>query len=416
MNNDQITNLLTVILIVMLGVLFLLLIVFMILKVKENKKDKPRVNKPGESKNGIAPKSSKEQIEYNKQSIFSFMKFDKIEDNMIIRKNGTKFLMAIECQGINYDLMSGVEKTSVEQGFLQFLNTLRHPIQIYTQTRTVNLGSSIMKYKERIKDVENRLVSKQMDYNSKANSGQYTEEELLKEKLEVVRERNLYEYGRDIINNTERMSLNKNILRKHYYIIIAYTPEEISNPNFGKEEIKDMAFGELYTKCQSAVSSLAVCGINGKILNSNELAELLYVAYNRDDSEIYQLDQALNARYDELYSTAQDVLDRKMKELDKKVEAEAIRKANEVLLEVAEETEKEREVKKKEENLNELIAKMAKIMIDENENIVGKEMASKAKKKIDNETTKAKTKAKEKGGEKNGEKEKTTTRGRKKAV
>ena len=42
------------------------------------------------------------------------MGFDKIEDNMIIQKKGKKFLMIVKCQGINYDLMSGVEKTSVE--------------------------------------------------------------------------------------------------------------------------------------------------------------------------------------------------------------------------------------------------------------------------------------------------------------
>ena len=356
--------------------------------------------------------TEKEPIEYTKKSIFSFMQFDRIEDNMIITKKGKRFVMAIECQGINYDLMSGVEKVSVEQGFLQFLNTLRHPIQIYVQTRTVNLGSSIVNYKDRLKQIQDRLVSKQMELNSMMSSGDYTEEEIQKENMEVVRERNLYEYGRDIINTTERMSLNKNILRKHYYVIISYTPEEVNNPNFSKEEVKDMAFNELYTRGQSIISSLAVCEINGKILNSNELAELLYVAYNRDESEVYQLEQALNAQYDELYTTAQDVLDRKMAELDKKIEEEAIRKANDTLLAVAEEREKEREIRKKENNLDDLVNRMAKMMIEENEDFVGKENAEEAKKKIDEESKKTK-KTKEKGGDENEEKQKTTTRRRK---
>ena len=42
-----------------------------------------------------------------------FMDFDRIEDNMIIQKKG-KFLMIVECQGINYDLMSDMEKVSVK--------------------------------------------------------------------------------------------------------------------------------------------------------------------------------------------------------------------------------------------------------------------------------------------------------------
>lgn len=407
MNSDQITNLLTTILFVMIGILILLSIIYIILKMKEKKKNRERDNSNSNKKE--TNNDEKEQVEYSKQSIFSFMKFDKIEDDMIVRKNGTKFLMVVECQGINYDLMSNIEKNSVEQGFLQFLNTLKHPIQIYTQSRTVNLGSSIVKYKERLKTIENRLVSKQMEYNSKVSSRQYTEEQLRKEKLEVIRERNLYEYGRDIINTTERMNLNKNILRRHYYIVISYTPEEINNQNMEKSEIKDIAFSELYTKCQSIIASLSVCSIHGKILNSNELAELLYMAYNRDEADIYQLDKALNARYDELYSTAQDVLDKRMKILDQKIEEDAIRKANEKLAEVAEETEKEREVRKKEQDLEELIGKMAKMLLDENKQLVGMEMAEKAKKKIDEENE-------GKGGEDHEEKQKTTKRGRKKKI
>ena len=402
MNNNQITNLLKIILFVMIGVLFLLFVIYIVLKIKKKQKKQER------EKEIIGSNSKKEQvttlekgtIQYSKQSIFSFMKFDKIEDDMIIRKNGTKYLMVVECQGINYDLMSGMEKNSVEQGFLQFLNTLRHPIQIYTQTRTVNLGSSIEKYKERLKVIESRLVSKQLEYNTKANSGQFSAEEINKEKLELVRERNLYEYGRDIISNTERMNLNRNILRRHYYIIIAHTPEEINNPNIEKSELRDIAFNELYTKCQSAIASLSVCGLHGKILNSNELTELLYMAYNRDDADVYQLDQALNARYDELYVTAQDVLEKRMKVLDEKIKEEAMKKANEKLAEAVEETEKEREVRKKEKDMQNIIDQMAKMLIDENEQLVGTEIAQKAKDKIEQENQ-------GKGGEENEEKQKT---------
>lgn len=403
MSSDQLTNLLTIILFIMLGILGVLFIVYILLRIQEKNKKRTKIshNKNNSDNQNEEDAELKTTSQYTKNSIYSFMKFDKIEDNMIISKNGKRFIMVIECQGINYDLMSGVEKTSTEQGFLQFLNTLRFPVQIYVQTRTVNLGNSIVTYKDRLKNVENKLISKQLEYNNKANSGNYSEQEIQKAKLEMLRERNLYEYGKDIINNTERMSLNKNILRKHYYVIIATTPEEANNSNFGKEELKDIAFNELYTKCQSSISSLGVCGVNGKILNSNELAELLYVAYNRDDSEIYGMERALNARYDELYSTAQDVLDRKMKALDQKIEEEAVKKANEVLLEVAEDSRKEREVKEKEEQLNDLIGEMAKMLIDENESFVGKEVAEKAKSKIDEEN---------KGGKENGKKEKNYRR------
>ena len=401
MDSNQLINFLTILLGIMTGVLFILCVVFLILKIKSKEPKKKTVSSKEtnrQSKKNVVPQS------YTKESIFKFMEFEKIDDNMIIQKNGKRFLMVIECQGINYDLMSGLEKNSVEQGFLQFLNTLRYPIQIYVQTRTVNLGGSINSYKERINEISKQYAEKQMNYNQKVRSGQYTEKELEKEKYELVRQRNLYEYGIDIINNTERMSLNKNILSKHYYVIIPYYLEENSNSAYSQDEISNIAFSELYTKAQSIISSLMVCGINSKILDSTELAELLYVAYNRDESEIFNLRRALNAGYEDLYSTAPNVLDKRMKELDLKIEEDAIKKANEAIQDVVEENEKQARVKRKEEELNQLIDDMARTLIKRNRRAVGADVADAAIEKIDNDSKK---KTNEKGGEEN---EKKTTR------
>lgn len=407
MESNQLINLLTILLGIMIGVLCILCVVFLVLKFKSREHKEKKVVKQQQEDAGIKSKTLAPQ-NYTKESIFKFMEFDKIDDNMILQKGGKRFLMVIECQGINYDLMSGLEKNSVEQGFLQFLNTLRYPIQIYVQTRTVNLGSSINKYKERIDDISKQYATKQMEYNQKVRSGQYTEKELSKEKYELVRQRNLYEYGVDIINNTERMSLNKNILSKHYYVIIPYYPEEASTGAYQQDEITSLAFSELYTKAQSIISSLAVCGINSKILDSTELAELLYVAYNRDESEMFNLRRALNAGYEDLYSTAPDVLDKRMKELDIKIEQDAIKKANETIYDVIEENEKQKRAKRKEEELDKLIDQMAKALIEENKRAVGADVAEAAIEKIDKDSKK-KTKE-EKGGEEDGKKTKTTRR------
>ena len=404
MDNNQLINLLTILLGIMLSILFILCIVFLVLKFKSKKPKEKKVENQSTTKTkSVVPQN------YTKESIFKFMEFDKIDDNMIIQKDGKRFLMVIECQGINYDLMSGLEKNSVEQGFLQFLNTLRYPIQIYVQSRTVNLGSSINTYKERVDEISKQYAAKQMEYNQKARSGQYSEKELSKEKYELIRQKNLYEYGVDIINNTERLSLNKNILSKHYYIIIPYYPEEASNGAYSKDEISNLSFSELYTKAQAIINSLAVCGINSKILDSTELAELLYVAYNRDESETFNLRKALNAGYEDLYSTAPDVLDKRMKELDLKIEQDAIKKANEAIYDVVEENEKQRRAKRKEEELNKLIDQMAKALIEENKRSIGQDVAEEAIEKIDKDSKKKETKE-EKGGDKDGEKTKTTRR------
>lgn len=377
---DDISKILLSLLMVVLFILFILIAIWIVLKLKSTNDN----NVKNKDKNKEISKKSKIQQEYNVQSIFNFMEFEKIEDNMIIQNQGKKFLMIVKCQGINYDLMSEVEKTSVEQGFLQYLNTLRHQVQIYVQTRTVDLGSSISTYKEKVKAIGNELVQKQLTYSQHEKDGTYSQEELFKERKEVAKIKNLYEYGVDIVNNTERMSLNKNILSKQYYVIIPYYADEVGLGDYSKEEIQNMAFSELYTRAQSTINLLSVCGIVGKILDSFEISNLLYMAYNRDEAEVFDLQKAINARYDEMYTTAPDVLDKRMKALDKKMEQEAFEMANNAVLEVRHEEEKERELKQKEAEFEDAVKALAKMILDQNRTTVGIKTSEKAKEKIDN--------------------------------
>lgn len=401
MNNDSLSMVLVVALVILVILVMILIVVWLSLNKKEKSGSRniKKTNDNLEESENKAPAKS-----YNKQSIFKFMNFEKIEDNMIVQKNGKRFLMVVECQGINYDLMSGLEKNSVEQGFLQFLNTLRYTIQIYVQTRTVNLTSSIDIYREKVNEIYYELTEKQNQYNQKIRSGEFSERDLEKEKYDLIRQKNLYEYGIDIVNNTERMSLNKNILSKFYYIIIPYYYDETDGSNYDNGEIENIAFSELYTKAQGIINSLAVCGVKGKILDSVELMELLYTAYNRDQSEALSLQRALGAGYEELYSTAPDVLDKRMKELDIKIEEQAVTKANEAIINVLEENSKKKKVEDKEKQIEDLIDMMAKELIEENRKAIGEEIAEEALKKID------KKKTKEKEGKRDGKKSKTTTK------
>lgn len=399
---DKTTQLGIVLLMVIVFIIIICFVILGVMKAKEKRKNKDKKRtEEQEEKSTI-------QQNYSEQSIFNFMEFDKIEDNMIIQNKGKKFLMVVKCQGVNYDLMSGVEKASVEQGFLQYLNALRYQIQIYVQTRTVDLESSISTYKDKIKLLGNNLVQKELLYNQHVKDGIYPQDKLMEEKREVAKIRNLYEYGVDIVNNTERMSLNKGILSKQYYIIIPYYAEEIGTADYSKDEIQNMAFSELYTRAQSTISLLSVCGVMGQILDSVEISNLLYMAYNRDEAEVYDLRKAIAARYDEMYTTAPDVIAKKIKELDKQIEKEAYERANDAVLEVRQENEKERMLKQKEEQYEDAIKKLAKIIIERNKNNIGTNTAERAKAKIDNKEEVKK----EKEVEQNEKEQKTVRRGR----
>lgn len=352
-----------------------------------------------EEENVITGASTKIATQYTKKSIFKFMQFDKIEDNMIVQDNRQRYLMVIECEGVNYDLMSQVEKTAVESGFVEFLNTLRFPIQLYTQTRTVNIGESIQNYKNKLSITKKELDIKQQEYARFLKSDNYNEKQAEIMKRELLRMKNLYEYGKDVIDDIQKTSQNRNVLRKHYYIVVPYYAAEIGTDLLNEEEKKAMIFSELYTRAQSLIRALFSCEMKCKILDSNELVELLYIAYNRDESEVYSVEKAIQAGYNELYSTAPDVLDKRMRAIDEQIEQNAVQLAKEAIDEVR--AEKERKIKKKEEQFDELVKQMAEALLEENKKYVGKEVTEKAIKKV-NKT--------EEGGKDDGQKTKKRTR------
>lgn len=383
---------LTVILIFLIMAIIGLGVLYWYMSYKEKKKVE-------EEEKNTSGTSTKVAVQYTKKSIFKFMQFDKIEDNMIVQDNRQRYLMVIECEGVNYDLMSQVEKTAVESGFVQFLNTLRFPIQLYTQTRTVNIGESIQNYKNKLDITKKELDIKQQEYARFLKSDNYNEKQAELMRKEVLRMKNLYEYGRDVIEDIQKTSQNRNVLRKHYYIVVPYYSAEIGTDLLDEEEKKAMIFSELYTRAQSLIRALFSCEMKCKILNSNELVELLYIAYNRDESEIYSVDKAIKAGYNELYSTAPDVLDKRMKAIDKQIEENALQLARDAIDEVR--AEKERKIKKKEKQFDELVRQMAEALLEDNKKYVGQEVTEKAIKKV-NKT--------EEGGEDDGQKTKKRTR------
>lgn len=270
--------------------------------------------------------------ELSRESILEFMEFDEIVDNMIVRKKGTQYIMILQCNGVNYDLMSEQEKIAVEEGFVGFLNTLRFPIQLYVQSRTLNLRDIIAEYKARV-DALTLEIDK---IDAKISQARAQGNKALREKLEFEKRRkvNILEYGISITDYVEKLSSNKNVLQQRTYVVVSYYSAEIGGglDKYSKEEIYNMCFSELYTRCQNIASALGNSQITSKILDSEELAELLYIAYNRDEAEFLQFSKALDSQYDALYSTGKDVLLKKQEKLNQQINIAAIDLATDSIL------------------------------------------------------------------------------------
>ena len=390
MSNDSMVQLLVLLAGVIGMIVVILIIVWFTIRAKEKRIEREKAAKEFEKSH-----VKKSQVIYTPESIIDFMDFDRIEDNMIIQKKG-KFLMVVECQGINYDLMSDMVKVSVEQGFISFLNTLRHPVQLYIQTRTINLERSIDGYKDRLSDINRKYLNLQEEYDRMLKDRSVPITDLEKTKYELVKQKNLKEYTDDIIRDIERQSLNRSILSKRYYVIIPCYQSEIVAGDFDKSEIKNMAFSELYTRARAVINSLFACQVTGRILNSEELTELLYIAYNRDESDLFWMEKIKQAGFDELYSTAPDAIDKKLKLLDKKIEDESVALANRKIGEAR--RDKEIKAMEMEKNEEKLVNEKAKKLIEKHKKYIGEEVAENAISKLEKKDTKAEKKEEEVDG------------------
>ncbi len=169
-------------------------------------------------------------------------------------------------------------------------------------------------------------------------------------------------------------------------------------------------------------------------MTSDELVDLLYVAYNRDEAEIFGIDKAVRSGYEELYTTAPDVLDKKMEILDQEIEKQALDLINEKVIQVR--TRKQQEIERKQARFGELIRERAEAILRQNAAYLGRDTSNEAIEIIEAEAkeekepkieeTKTTTrkrqakktiKTKEEGGDTNvGEEAKPKTRGRKPKV
>lgn len=357
-------------------VVIILAVVLVVMTMKEKKEKDTQTTKKVEDEADVARA---------KKSMFKFMEFDGIEDNMIVQDGGKRYLMVLECKGVNYDLLSEVEKNGVEQGFIGFLNALKFEVQLYVQTRKVNLAQSTMKYRERLRAIEMDMREEEQKYENLLRSPNATKDEILKSQKEVAKKRNLYEYGRDIIENTEQMSEDVDLTTKEYYIVVPYYTDEITSAgDYDKREIGKMAFSELYTRAQSLVGALTECDVRAKVLTSKELIELLFISYNREQHDTYDFDEYIeNSGYDSFYSVAPDVLEKQMKAIDEEIERKARDKAIEAYRRVNRRTEMKKQVIQEHiDNRETYINELAKEALDSQVNVLGKEKTELAKKEI----------------------------------
>jgi type IV secretory pathway VirB4 component len=200
----------------------------------------------------------------NSKSTQEFVPIKEIRDGVVVLKDGSMRALLM-CSSVNFALKSGEEQNSILFQFQNFLNSLDFSIQIFVQSRRLDIRPYLSLIEGRIKDQTNDLMRIQIK-----------------------------EYVKFIKKFTEDV----NIMAKTFFVVVPYTPPMLnveskkfslfgSNKATRKELIQ--RFDEDKTQLEKRVSvvesGISRCGVRTAQLGTEELVEVFYKLFNPGDVE-----------------------------------------------------------------------------------------------------------------------------------
>ena len=214
----------------------------------------------------------------NPNSTQNSLQIAEIRDGIVIMNDGS-YRAGIMCKAIIFDLMSPTEREAVEYSYQGFLNSLYFPIQIFIRSQKVDLGPYIEKLDKIRSEHENMLLALLME---------------------------------DYINFMSDLATQTNVMDKKFYVVLPLFPTvevgkvvgKAANASkgflanaLGQKEQKvvineadlERAKTELRNRVQAAIGGLQQAGIQSLPLDTQELIELYYDAYNPDTATRQQL-------------------------------------------------------------------------------------------------------------------------------
>ncbi len=215
----------------------------------------------------------------NPNSTQNTLQIAAIRDGVVIMTDGS-FRSVVMAKSINFDLMSINEQEAVEYAYQSFLNSLYFDIQILIRSRKIDMRPYLEKLGKIRTEMSNMLLGMLME---------------------------------DYIYFIDDLVQQTNIMNKEFYIVIPYFPQITSGgaAQAGKGLVSGLFGGgrsqgtikideaslekaktELINRVQSVVSGLIQLGVQAIPLDTQELIELYYNAYNPDTATRQTLKQA----------------------------------------------------------------------------------------------------------------------------
>lgn len=214
----------------------------------------------------------------NPNSTQNALQISEIRDGLVIMNDGT-FRAVVMCKSINFDLMSPQEREAVEFSYQGFLNSLYFPIQIFIRSQKVDIRPYLEKLNKIKSEQDNMLLGLLME---------------------------------DYVSFLSYVSQQTNIMDKKIYIAIQFPdPNENLKSSVKQstgffsglgtllkpktlhvvidEALLENAKTEMRNRVQAVMQGLQQCGIQSLPLDTQELIELYYDAYNPDTATRQQM-------------------------------------------------------------------------------------------------------------------------------
>lgn len=199
-------------------------------------------------------------------TVQDFLPFEDIQDSMICLKDG-EYRMVIEVSSMNYYLKTAEEQETIEAMFKSAISSWDFPFSFYTQTRSLD------------SDAIERTLRSDID-------------KCIGNELRL--------YGEQYIR--EMMQINKGktaTLIKKNYVIIECNDAKLIESNHTEEDLRNYAFDKLALNVKKVSEGLSPMGLSCKVLNNEELVNLLYIAINKHSS--FNMNDLLNHMSDTVF-------------------------------------------------------------------------------------------------------------------
>jgi hypothetical protein len=196
-----------------------------------------------------------------------FVPIKDVKNGIVTLKDGGMRAVLL-ATSINFALKSADEQQGIILQFQSFLNTIDFSVQIFVESRRLDIRPYTALLENRFQAQENELLK--------------------------IQTREYIQFIKNFTDNTA-------IMTKSFFVVVPYSPSIISQQKSGgvlsflrrnksgDEMTDEAAFEENRVQLEQRVSiveqGLARCGVKTALLNTEEVIELFYKLFNPGDTE-----------------------------------------------------------------------------------------------------------------------------------